>query len=63
MFQSKYEWKVRKKTADIDDSAAADFKLNTLEQTILENRGYVNARHLDKIFKPKSQPNMSIKES
>ncbi|WP_020008543.1 single-stranded-DNA-specific exonuclease RecJ [Salinicoccus albus] len=54
MFQSKYEWKVRKKTADIDDSDAADFKLNTLEQTILENRGYVNARHLDKIFKPKS---------
>lgn len=54
MYQSKYEWKVRKKTADIDDSTVDDLKLNNLEQTILENRGYVNINQLDKIFKPES---------
>ncbi|WP_411844191.1 single-stranded-DNA-specific exonuclease RecJ [Salinicoccus sp. HZC-1] len=54
MYQSKYEWKVRKKTADIEDDTVKAFGLNNLEKTVLENRGFVADGDLNKIFKPKS---------
>lgn len=59
MYQSKYEWKVRKKTADMEEAAVRDFKLNNLEQTVLENRGYTNVEDLNGIFHPKTyEPSM-----
>ena len=54
MYQSKYEWKVRKKTADMEESAVQDFKLNNLEQTVLENRGYTSEEELNSIFHPET---------
>lgn len=54
MYQSKYEWKVRKKNADMEEATVQAFKLNNLEKTVLENRGYTMDEDLNKIFHPKS---------
>ncbi len=54
MYQSKYEWKVRKKTADIEEGLVQKLKLNNLEKTVLENRGYTQEEDLNKIFNPVS---------
>lgn len=52
MYQSKFEWKVREKTSQISDELIEKYKLNHLEQTILENRGYVDEKALNNIFTP-----------
>ncbi|MFD2829588.1 single-stranded-DNA-specific exonuclease RecJ [Corticicoccus populi] len=52
MYQSKFEWKVREKTSEISDELVERFKLNGLEQTILENRGYCDESSLNDIFEP-----------
>ncbi|WP_373446142.1 single-stranded-DNA-specific exonuclease RecJ [Salinicoccus bachuensis] len=54
MYQSKYEWKVRRKTSDIPEEVREKFKLNPLEQTILENRGFTTEADLEKIYHPKT---------
>ncbi|AKG73891.1 single-stranded-DNA-specific exonuclease RecJ [Salinicoccus halodurans] len=54
MYQSKYEWKVRKKTADMEEETVQAFKLNNLEKTVLENRGYTAQADLNRIFRPES---------
>ncbi|GAB3070871.1 single-stranded-DNA-specific exonuclease RecJ [Salinicoccus sesuvii] len=54
MYQSKYEWKVRRKNSDMPDALIEKFKLNPLEQTILENRGYTTEGDLEKIYHPKT---------
>jgi single-stranded-DNA-specific exonuclease len=60
MYQSKYEWKVREKTAHISEELIQQYKLNQLEQTILENRGFVEAQSLNDIFSPHTHPSSSI---
>ena len=54
MYQSKYEWKVRRKTSDIPEALREKFKLDPLEQTILENRGFTTEADLEKIYHPKT---------
>lgn len=54
MYQSKYEWKVRRKDSDMPDALIEKFKLNPLEQTILENRGYTTEMDLEKIYHPRT---------
>ncbi|MFP3360366.1 single-stranded-DNA-specific exonuclease RecJ, partial [Planococcus sp. SIMBA_143] len=53
MYQSKYEWKVRRKTSDIPETLREKFKLDPREQTILENRGFTTEADLEKIYHPK----------
>lgn len=52
MYQSKFEWRVRKRTEEIPEALIGAFKLNMLEQTILENRGYTTEEDLRKIYDP-----------
>ncbi len=52
MYQSKFEWRVRKRTEEIPETLIGAFKLNMLEQTILENRGYTTEEDLMKIYNP-----------
>ncbi|TVT29326.1 single-stranded-DNA-specific exonuclease RecJ [Salinicoccus cyprini] len=54
MYQSKYEWKVRRRSSDMPDDLIDKFKLNPLEQTILENRGYTTESDLERIYRPKT---------
>lgn len=54
MYQSKYEWKVRKKNVDMEEDTVQAFKLNNLEKTVLENRGYTVDEDLNKVFNPKT---------
>lgn len=50
MFKSKYEWKVRKSEQDMPRELIDKYRLNELEQRILENRGYVTDEDLVQLY-------------
>lgn len=50
MFKSKYEWKVRKSDNDMPQELIVKYRLNELEQRILENRGYVTDEDLMQLY-------------
>ncbi|WP_462420626.1 single-stranded-DNA-specific exonuclease RecJ [Salinicoccus sp. Marseille-QA3877] len=50
MFKSKYEWKVRKSDDDMPQELIDKYRLNELEQRILENRGYVTDQDLVQLY-------------
>ena len=52
MFTSKYTWQVRERTSQIEDSLTKEYKLNHLEKTILENRGYTSSEDVETILNP-----------
>ena len=43
MFTSKYTWQVRERTEQLSEEIK-DYKLNHLEATLLENRGFTSQR-------------------
>lgn len=52
MFTSKYTWQVRERTEKLSDAIIKEYKLNHLEQTLLENRKYNTSEKVDKILAP-----------
>lgn len=62
MYQSKYEWKVREKAAEISSDLNEKFNLNHLEKTILENRGFYDESSLSQIFSPEFHAFESVYE-
>lgn len=60
MFKSKYEWKVRKTGEVLPESLKKKYRLNSLEQHILENRGYTTDEQLKTLYKTETHDEMSI---
>ena len=52
MFTSKYTWQVRERTEQLSEEIKKDYKLNHLEATLLENRGFTSQRKVDEIMSP-----------
>lgn len=52
MFTSKYTWQVRERTEKISEAIKKEYKLNNLEATLLENRGYNTSEKIDEILAP-----------
>lgn len=52
MFTSKYTWQVRERTDKLSEDIKKEYKLNHLETTLLENRGYNSADKVDEILAP-----------
>lgn len=50
MFKSKYEWKVRNTGEVLPESLQKKYRLNSLEQHILENRGYTTDEQLKSLY-------------
>ncbi len=50
MFKSKYEWKVRKTDDVLPEALIKKYRLNSLEQHILENRGYTTEEKLKILY-------------
>lgn len=50
MFKSKYEWKVRKSDNGMPEELIEKYRLNELEQHILENRGYITDENLIQLY-------------
>ena len=54
MFTSKFTWQVRERTSQIEDQLIKEYKLNHLEQTLLENRGYTSSVEVETILNPQT---------
>lgn len=52
MFTSKYTWQVRERADMLSEELKNEYKLNQLETTLLENRGYDTREKLDTILAP-----------
>ena len=52
MFTSKYTWQVRERTEKLSEEIIKEHKLNHLEQTLLENRGFYTQEKVDSIITP-----------
>lgn len=52
MFTSKYTWQVRERTQKLSEDIKKEYKLNHLETTLLENRGYHSTEKVDEILAP-----------
>lgn len=52
MFTSKYTWQVRERTEQLSEDIKKEYKLNHLEVTLLENRGYNTQEQVDEILAP-----------
>lgn len=52
MFTSKYTWQVRERTEKLSEDIKKEYKLNNLETTLLENRGYNTSDKVNEILAP-----------